>query len=294
MTGETPALALADCRIQIRRRTARWDEYPVTIADAADFWGAAASAANVIMQLSWPGVGYGVVESKVDSGNLLKHPWKRARTTFQYLAVAVLGTDEDRAAMRKAVDSAHRQVQSGPDSPVRYNAFDRDLQMWVAACLFVGMEDVYQLLRGELTPELAEQFYRSAAPLGTTLQVTDDQWPAGRAEFDDYWTAACAKVAIDDTVRRYLTELVRLRMINPVLALPFRPLLAFLTAGFLAPVFRDAMGMSWGGGRQYLFETLFRLVAFVNRFLPLFIRQAGSYVLLAHVRRQVRRDGELI
>lgn len=294
MTGESPALTIERCRIQIRRRTARWDEYPVTIADAADFWGAAASAANVIMQLSWPGVGHGVVESKVDSGNLLKHPWKRARTTFQYLAVAILGTAEDRAAMRKAVDTAHRQVQSGPDSPVRYNAFDRDLQMWVAACLFVGMEDVYQLLRGELTPELAEQFYRSAAPLGTTLQVTDDQWPPSRAEFDDYWTTACAKVAMDDTVRAYLTDLVRLKMINPVLALPFRPLLAFLTGGFLAPVFRDAMGMTWGGGRQYLFETLFRLVAFVNRFLPLFIRQAGSYVLLAYVRRQIRRDGELI
>lgn len=294
MTGDSPALTLADCRIQIRHRTARWDEYPVTIADAADFWGAAASAANVIMQLSWPGVGYGVVESKVDSGNLLKHPWKRARTTFQYLAVAILGNEEDRAAMRAAVDTAHRQVRSGPDSPVRYNAFDRDLQMWVAACLFVGMEDVYQLLRGELTPELAEQFYRSAAPLGTTLQVTTDQWPATRAEFDDYWTAACAKVAMDDAVRGYLTDLVRLKMINPVLALPFRPLLGFLTGGFLAPVFREAMRMSWGSGRQYLFETLFRLVAFVNRFLPLFVRQAGSYVLLAYVRRQIRRDGELI
>lgn len=52
--------------------------------------------------------------------------------------------------------------------------------------------------------------------------------------------------------------------------------------------------MSWGGGRQHLFETLFRLVAFGNRFLPPFVRQAGSYVLLAYVRRQIRRGGELI
>ena len=74
---------------------------------------------------------------------------------------------------------------------MKYNAFDRDLQMWVAACLFVGLEDTYQLLRGEMTAEQSEQFYRSAWTLGTTLQVTEDQWPATRAEFDAYWDAAC-------------------------------------------------------------------------------------------------------
>ena len=49
-------------------------------------------AANVIMQLSLPGVGYGVLESPVDSGNVYKHPFKRARTTGTYLAVATIGT----------------------------------------------------------------------------------------------------------------------------------------------------------------------------------------------------------
>jgi uncharacterized protein (DUF2236 family) len=115
----------ADCRIDIRRRTVRWDPAAAfTAAEAMDFWAFAAGAANVIMQLSWPEVGHGVVESKVDSGNLLKHPWKRARTTFQYLAVAILGRPRDRAAFREAVNSSHRQVKSTPDSRIRYNAFD--------------------------------------------------------------------------------------------------------------------------------------------------------------------------
>jgi len=287
-------ISASDCRINIRRRASRWDDGPVSAREAFDFWGGAASAANVIMQLCSPGVGYGVVESKVESGNLLRHPWKRLRTTAQYLAVAVLGNDDDRAAIRQAIDGAHRQVQSGPDSPVRYNAFDRDLQMWVAACLFVGLEDGYQLLRGEMTAQQAEQFYQSAHTLGTTLQVTEDQWPATRPEFDTYWTAACAKISMDEPVRRYLVDLVNLRMINPVLALPFRPLLKFLTGGFLAPVFREAMGMSWGSGRQWCFESLFLLVAFVNRFLPVFIRQGGSYLLLADVRRRMRKHAALI
>lgn len=287
-------LATDQTRITINRRTARWDEGPVSAADAMDFWAFAGGAANVVMQLSWPEVGYGVVESKVDSGNLLKHPWKRARTTFQYLAVAILGEDDDRAAFRTAVNSAHRHVRSTASSPVAYDAFDRELQMWVAACLFVGLEDTYQLLRGAMTAEQAEAFYQSAKPLGTTLQVTDEQWPASRVEFERYWNASCGHVSVDDAVRRYLSDLVGLKMVNPLLRLPFRGLLNFLTVGFLAPVFRDALGLSWSAREQRRFERLFLLVAFVNRFMPRFLRQGGSFVLLADVRRRVTRQRALV
>jgi len=286
---------MTENRISAKRRTARWDpDAEVSVREAMDFWSFAAAAANVVMQLAVPGVGYGVVESKVDSGSILKHPWKRLRTTSQYLAVAVFGSDEDRDAFREAVDVAHRQVISSPESPVRYNAFDRELQMWVAACLFVGLEDTYLLLRGEMTPEQAEQFYRSAWTLGTTLQVTDDQWPATRAEFDSYWDTACKQVVIDPPVRDYLSDLINLRMINPVLGLPFRPLLKFLTVGFLAPVFRDALGVKWSTAKQRRFEWLFLLVAFVNRFLPVFLRQGGSFILLADVRRRSRAHSSLV
>lgn len=41
------------------------------------------------------------------------------------------------------------------------------------------------------------------------------------------------------------------------------------------------MGLRWSRFEQFLFEALFLLVAFVNRFMPVFIRQGGSYVLLA-------------
>lgn len=166
--------------------------------------------------------------------------------------------------------------------------------MWVAACLFVGLEDTYLLLRGDMTPEQSEQFYRSAWTLGTTLQVSEDQWPATRDDFDIYWDTACKQVVIDGPVRDYLFDLINLRMINPVLGLPFRPLLKFLTIGFLAPVFREALGVKWSNGKQRRFEWLFLLVAFVNRFLPVFLRQGGSFVLLADVRRRVRAHSSLV
>ena len=52
--------------------------------------------------------------------------------------------------------------------------------------------------------------------------------------------------------------------------------------------------MQWGAFRQRQFEWLFLLVAFVNRFLPVFVRQGGSYVLLADVRRRVRQHRALV
>jgi uncharacterized protein (DUF2236 family) len=66
-----------------------------------------AGPANVIMQLSRPAVGYGVFESRVESGRVDRHPIKRARTTFTYLAVATQGSDEQKAAFRRAVNRAH-------------------------------------------------------------------------------------------------------------------------------------------------------------------------------------------
>jgi hypothetical protein len=96
--------------------------------------GLLAGPANVVMQLSRPEVGYGVLESKVHSGKITEHPIKRGRTTFTYLAVATMGRDADRRRYRRAVDSAHAAVRSGPDSPVEYNAFDPELQLWVGAC----------------------------------------------------------------------------------------------------------------------------------------------------------------
>src|SRR5882757_3498923 len=118
--------------------------------------GLLAGGPNVVMQLSRPGVGHGVVESRVESGRIDRHPIKRARTTFTYLAVANLGSDEQKAAYRRAVNGAHAQVYSTDESPVKYNAFDTDLQLWVGACLYKGAVDVYRLFIGEMDEATAD------------------------------------------------------------------------------------------------------------------------------------------
>ena len=57
-------------RITITAERRRWARKPAHITDALDFWSFAGAAANVILQLGWPEVAYGVMESKVESGAL--------------------------------------------------------------------------------------------------------------------------------------------------------------------------------------------------------------------------------
>lgn len=293
-SADVDPLPLERTRIPVRAGERRWTKKKVALPDALDFWSFAGAAANVVMQVSWPEVGYGVADSKVESGALMSHPWKRARTTVQYLAVAILGTDEERGAFREAVNTAHRQVRSQPGDPVKYNAFDRDLQLWVAACLFIGFEDTYQLLHGRMDDEQRENFYLSSSRLGTTLQVTEDMWPATRADFDDYWAKACTRVHMDDKVRAYVMDLLELRMIGWYLRLPARGLLRFLTIGFLAPVFREQLGVTWSETDQRRFEHLFVFVSFVNRYIPRFIRHAGSHFLVGDLRWRIRRGKRIL
>lgn len=267
---------------------------PPRLQDALDFWQFSGAAANVAMQMARPGVGHGVADSRVESGALMVHPWKRLRTTASYLAVAILGSDAEKKAFREAVDVAHRQVHSEPGAAVKYNAFDRDLQLWVAACLYVGFEDSYQLLHGKMSPAQAEDFYRTSATLGTTLQVREDMWPPTRAAFDDYWNAACAQIVIDDKVHAYIDDLLHLRMIHWYLRILFGGLLRFLTAGYLPPYFREQMGIEWSAADQRRFEHLFLFVGFVNRFIPKFIRFFGTKTMMRDVRRRLRRQRALI
>ena len=196
-------------------------------------------AANVIMQLSLPGVGYGVLESPVDSGNVYKHPFKRARTTGTYLAVATIGTESDRALIRAAVDTAHRQVRSTPSSPVSYNAFDPGLQLWVAACLYRYFVDQHEYLYGPLDDATADAVYQDGKRLGTTLQVRDAMWPPDRVAFDDYWKRSLEDLRIDPAVREHLHGVAAMAFLPwplPALAGPFN---LFATTGFLPPEFRD-------------------------------------------------------
>jgi uncharacterized protein (DUF2236 family) len=227
-----------------------------------------ASTANVVMQLSHPAVGHGVLESKVESGQVMRHPLRRLRNTVTYLAVVFMGTAEERSMCRRAVDRAHASVRSTADSPVGYNAFDPRLQLWVAACLYRGVVDVYTLLHGPPDEATADAIYRESRRIATTLQMPEDMWPADRAAFERYWACAVTEARIDPAVREYLHRLMTLDYLPRPFSMAFVPVNRFLTIGFLPPRFREQMQVRWTERDQRQFELLMGMIASADRLLP--------------------------
>ncbi|MBS9533363.1 DUF2236 domain-containing protein [Mycobacterium sp. M1] len=281
------------------RRRAPKSKQGMTMADGLFAISLMAGSANVIMELARPGVGYGVVESTVDSGRADIHPFKRARTTIGYLAVVALGTDEERAAFKQAIDVAHRQVRSTKDSPVKYNAFDPQLQLWVAACIYKGSVDLYRMFYGEMDDDEADQQYQAAKILGTALQVKEETWPADREAFDKYWQDQLnTNIHIDDTVRNYLYNIAAVRMRGVTLPGPLHKLvegpMLFITSGFLPQRFRDEMKLSWNPGKQRQFDAMIGVLRVVNNLTPPPLRRLPFDALMWDMRWRMRTGRPLV
>jgi uncharacterized protein (DUF2236 family) len=251
-------------------------------------------AANVIMQLASPAVGYGVLESPVDSGNVYKHPFKRARTTGTYLAAATIGTDADRDLIRTEVDRVHALVRSTKSSPLSYNAFDPRLQLWVAACLYRYYVDQHEFLYGPLDEDSADAVYRDAKKLGTTLQVRDDMWPQDRAAFDDFWKRSLEDLRIDPPVREHLRGVAAMAFLPAPLRLLAGRFNLFATAGFLPAEFRTQMRMSWTVGQQRKFEWLLTALRLADRLIPRDVWMLGYRLYLCDMRARARRGRRIV
>lgn len=267
---------------------------PTRVVDLINPAAALLPAANVIMQLALPGVGYGVLESPVDSGNVYKRPFKRARTTGTYLAVATMGTRDDRELIRREVDRVHAMVRSTNSSPVSYKAFDPRLQLWVAACLYRYYVDQHEFLYGPLDDDAADAVYQDARKLGTTLQVRADMWPADRAAFEEYWKRSLDDLRIDEPVREHLHGVAAMAMLPAPLRLLAGQFNLFATTGFLPAEFREHMKLSWTAGQQRRFEQLLTVLRIADRVVPREVWLLGYQLYLWDMRLRARRGRRVV
>ncbi|WP_132992506.1 oxygenase MpaB family protein [Gordonia zhaorongruii] len=251
-----------------------------------------AGPANVVMQLALPAVGYGVYESQVHSGNLYKHPVKRTRTTLTYLAVAAMGDAELRRRYRHAVNRSHAQVRSTASSPVKYNAFDPALQLWVAACLYRGWEDMVRLYGDPA--DITEEAYRQGAVMGTTLQMPPEMWPTTRADFETYWNETVAGLEIDDVISSYLLSIVRFEFAAKPVSKILGPFSEAMSLGYLPPEFREKLGVTQSRRQARFFAVNNVLLRAATRAMPASWRHFPFNILIADVRWRMRTKRSLV
>ena len=189
-------------------------------------------------------------------------------------------------------------MYSTESSPVDYNAFDKDLQLWVGACLYKGVVDVHRLLVGEIDEQTADRLYLKGRALATMLQVPEAMWPADRAAFDRYWQKSLDDVHIDDAVREYLYPIAASRLRGLTLPGPLRRgsenLALLITTGFLPQRFRDEMRLPWDVARQRRFDRLIAVLRTVNTVAPRFVRELPFNVLLKDVDWRLRTGRPLV
>ncbi|MHA7699327.1 oxygenase MpaB family protein [Mycobacterium sp. ML1] len=88
--------------------------------------------------------------------------------------------------------------------------------MWVADCLFVGLEDTYQLLRGPITEEQRAQFYRFGRATGHHLASVRRSVTRDRKAFDAYRIEIANRCGTPMWRRIFPRDLIDLRIVGPV------------------------------------------------------------------------------
>jgi uncharacterized protein (DUF2236 family) len=201
------------------------------------FFGAGAAVA---WQLAYPGVGRGVARHS----QTLRRPVSRLRATMSYIYAVSLGTEADRATIAHHVNRAHVPVQGEG-----YSAFDRDLQLWVAATLYRGGLEMYALFVGPVPAASRESLYRQAWAFGRTLHAV-----------------------LGNGAPWYLR--------------PALPLQAFVTRALLPPHVRTMFELSWTDMDERRWARFRRWAPRLYWLQPRWLRHLPAHYFLAKLRRQ--------
>lgn len=238
----------------------------------------------ILLQIAHPAVGRGVV----DHSDFTSDPLRRLRATLTFAYAAVYGAPEELAAVQRAVNEAHAPVRAtspSGDGPA-YNAFDPQLQLWVAATLYDSAVTMYECIFGALDAESADRIYQEYSVLGTALQVPAELWPADRQAFAAYWAATLPTLKVTSATRAVAYQLLHAGNL-PLWLRSVMPVARLVTAGLLPVSVRVDFGLPWNRGRQRRFDRLMGLTALVYPHLPGWLRHRPRNILLGRLRRSI-------
>ena len=154
----------------------------------------------------------------MEGGRVDRHPIKRARTTFTYLAVATKGH------RRKSKRSAVRSIRLTPRCTRRTKVRCRTTHSTRNCnCGWRPASKGFVRRVSRLHRRNGRRYSRSPLPRRHGARDhaagSTEMWPADRAAFNRYWEQSLGKLHIDDAVRDYLYPIAVSRM--PGIQLPW-------------------------------------------------------------------------
>jgi uncharacterized protein (DUF2236 family) len=250
-------------------------------------WSLLLAGTNVCLQLGQRPVGHGVAKSRVISGSLIHNHVKRTRTTLAYVVISMFGTEAEQNQLRSEINRVHSMVHSLPSDSVKYDAFDPDLQLWVAACLFHGLLDSTTFLYGSPDEALRKELYQHSLRYATGVQVKPEQWPANIDEFEQYWQRKLQTIQYDDVSRSFLLHFISLRFLPTPWPTLIGHLHRIMSTGFLPVLVRQRLQAPWSASDRLIFAVVSSLVWCLNRTLPAAIRAFPLNLVLADTKRRM-------
>ena len=229
-------------------------------------------ARAILLQVADPTIAAGVAEHS----DFANHPLERLHNTLTFAYAVVLGTDADAERVAGFVNRAHVPVDKGEDA---------DLQLWVAATLYDTAALVHEVVYGAPDDELADDVYREYERLGTSLQMPASLWPAGRGDFDEYWSERIRGLDVTDDARRIARDLF-----HPVTAPRWLrsalPLARLLTIDLLPKPVRKAYRFRHGPIRRWKARQAWRVIRLIALLLPARVKSWPARHYLAQLRRK--------
>ncbi|UAJ78678.1 DUF2236 domain-containing protein [Leifsonia sp. ZF2019] len=240
----------------------------------------------LLLQVAHPAVGRGVLEHS----DFAERAMDRLHATMTFMYAATFATPEEFAVVRRRVNKAHAPVRAeAAEGAPAYNAYDPQLQLWVAATLYETMTQLYERVFGRLADDERERVYQEYTRLGANLQVPPSSWPPTRAAFDDYWQAMIERLAVSDGTRELARQILYPRNV-PSWMRVFLPDIRLVTAGLLPAEVREQYRLPWDADRAHRYERwMHRLARWYPR-VPRFLRTAPRDDYLRRVRRLVKED----
>ncbi|KAE9369097.1 hypothetical protein N431DRAFT_427350 [Stipitochalara longipes BDJ] len=240
----------------------------------------ATGAVAILLQVANPRIARGVGENS----NFANRPADRLRATMTYMYCMAFGTPEEKRIIIGKVHRVHKRV-NGPG----YTANNPELQLWVAATLYVAGVDLYEKIFGDLELNTADEVYKEYSIMATSLLVPPQMWPESREAFWQYWEAQSGSLEIGSHAKNIAKDLLYNKK-APLWIRVNLPIVRFLTAEWLPAPIREAYGLKTSKGRRRLYGVSMSLMRKVYPKLPVFVREYPVRYYLKDMRQRMKEE----